>query len=175
MNEKNIPNFNIAEVGNRIKIVRGTIQQTDFATLFLLKQQDISKIERGKIKPPLELLFKISIHFGISLEWLITGQGKMHQANIGIAEIESIYGISRNDSISTGDLVTKTIDILKSNSVYSTALKSNIEAFHHAMNYEEENNKKTAELEKAVRELKKGLCAEPSDMNEENTGKRKAM
>lgn len=126
INEKNIPELNYIEIGNRIKMLRGKIQQVDFANLFSLKQQDISKIETAKVRPSLKLLLKISVHFNKSIEWLLTGQYEMSESQINpVFEPKLNY-------IKDADLISKTAKVLESNTVYSTVLKDIIVAYYEA-------------------------------------------
>lgn len=143
MNEKNIPELNFIEIGNRIKMLRGVMQQVDFATIFDLKQQDISKIETAKIKPSSELLLKIGVHFNKSIEWLLTGRDKIPESQAsGVSDNNSIY----QTKINIADLKAKTEIVLRSNTVYSTVLKDIIVAYYEATIYQEE----LAEKQKAL-------------------------
>jgi transcriptional regulator with XRE-family HTH domain len=70
----------IESICKRIKEVRrvkGLIQK-DFSSLLGIKRTTISGIERGAITPTLPHILTISEKLGVSLPWLLTGQGAMH-------------------------------------------------------------------------------------------------
>jgi len=72
MNDKKKSELDYAAIGKRLKFLRGNMQQLDFAELFGIKrQQDVSKMENGKLKPSLDILRKISLHFNRPIEWLL--------------------------------------------------------------------------------------------------------
>lgn len=64
-----------AQVGQRIRMVRGKLTQTEFAkVLGVYKQNYISRYERGRVPSP-DLLIKIADHGRVTLDWLLTGKG----------------------------------------------------------------------------------------------------
>ncbi len=66
--------FSPGQVGQRIRMVRGRLTQTDFAkVLGVYKQNYISRYERGRVPSP-ELLIKIADHGRVSIDWLLTGK-----------------------------------------------------------------------------------------------------
>lgn len=67
--------FSPAQVGQRIRMVRGKLTQTDFAkVLGVYKQNYISRYERGRVPSP-DLLIKISDYGKVTIDWLLTGKG----------------------------------------------------------------------------------------------------
>jgi len=60
-------------IGLRIRILRGDVRQQDFARELGLSQSQLSKVERGRIAPTLEVLLAISNRFGKSLDWIVRG------------------------------------------------------------------------------------------------------
>jgi len=70
--------FNLLEIGKRIKLVRGKLNQADFGRKLGLSQAKLSLLEAGRVKKPhAELLFKICMQSDppINLQWLVTGIG----------------------------------------------------------------------------------------------------
>jgi len=64
---------------SRIKKIRsdlGLIQEV-FAKGLEMKQDNYAKIETGKVKPTLKTLIILHNKYGINLNWLICGSGKM--------------------------------------------------------------------------------------------------
>lgn len=143
INEKNIPELNMNEIGARIKSLREDMKQAEFANLFNLEQQDISKIETGKIKPSTELLFKISVHFKKSMEWMLTGNDEVYESQAsGVFEHNPTYP----SKINIIDLKHKTDVVLRSNTPYSMALKDIILAYYEATICQEELEEKKKAL-----------------------------
>lgn len=64
-------------IGERLRKIRGGLRQSEFAALVGSSQSGISAYEKGQRKPDYETLMRVSKIFGISLEWLLTGEGNM--------------------------------------------------------------------------------------------------
>ena len=60
-------------LGAKIRHVRGTATQADFARQFGITRADVSKIERGEQRPTAELLYNICLRHHLSLEWMLSG------------------------------------------------------------------------------------------------------
>ena len=63
-------------VGSRIKKLRGTMLQEELATHLDVSQGHLSKIERGKIAPSLEMLILLSERFHKTIDWILRGEEK---------------------------------------------------------------------------------------------------
>jgi transcriptional regulator with XRE-family HTH domain len=63
-------------IGERLKQVRqkAGLKQKEMAALFGLKMPGYNRIERDKVKLTLDHLITLKKKFGISLDWLITGE-----------------------------------------------------------------------------------------------------
>ncbi|MHC1760430.1 MAG: helix-turn-helix domain-containing protein [Negativicutes bacterium] len=59
-------------IGNRLKNLRGKLSQTSFGEPIGYKYSYVKACEHGK-KPSLEYLFKVSQHYNVSFDWLLTG------------------------------------------------------------------------------------------------------
>ena len=161
--------------------------QKQLAELLNISPEDLSnRKRRGTLTKLIEIeAYKRNINF----DWIKTGEGDVietgtHESQTGhVAESVESYNAKPQPKIS--DLLHKTAMILESPTVFSTALKSNIEAFHYAMDCEDmlaeakqmqqESNKRIARLEADVTELKKGLSEGCSDTKNCPSGKEKAM
>lgn len=62
-------------IGNRLKQVRGKLSGEQFAAQFGLNAQTIYRYERGTRKPGTKFLQMVANKTGVSLEWLIAGDG----------------------------------------------------------------------------------------------------
>jgi transcriptional regulator with XRE-family HTH domain len=70
------------ELGAKIKQVRGAATQADFAKQFGITRADVSKIERGEVRPTAELLYNICLKRHLSMEWMLSG----HEPSINPAQ-----------------------------------------------------------------------------------------
>jgi transcriptional regulator with XRE-family HTH domain len=65
------------EVGRRLRELRGfDVTQEEFARRIGVSQNHLSTMERGKVEIGAEILLRISVEFGKSLEWLLTGEDR---------------------------------------------------------------------------------------------------
>ena len=71
-------------LGFKIKHVRGTATQADFAKQFGITRAEVSKIERGEVRPTAELLYNICLKHHLSLEWMLSG----HEPSLESAQEE---------------------------------------------------------------------------------------
>ena len=63
-------------VGRRIRELRGfDMTQEEFSRRIGISQNYLSTMEHGKVEIGAEILLRISLEFGKSLEWLLTGEG----------------------------------------------------------------------------------------------------
>jgi len=64
----------LAAIGRRLRQVRGfEISQIDFARRLGISQSQLSKYERGKAAPTAQVLRRLKDGFGVSVDWLLTG------------------------------------------------------------------------------------------------------
>ena len=65
----------LVTIGSRIKKLRGPILQEELAAHLNVSQGHLSKIERGKIAPSIEILILLSEKFRKSVDWILRGDG----------------------------------------------------------------------------------------------------
>jgi transcriptional regulator with XRE-family HTH domain len=65
----------LTAIGHRIRKIRGQILQEELCTYLHVTQGHLSKIERGKIAPSLEMLILLSDRFHQSVDWILRGEG----------------------------------------------------------------------------------------------------
>lgn len=65
----------LAAIGQRIRKIRGQILQEELCGYLNVTQGHLSKIERGKIAPSLEMLILLSDRFHRSIDWILRGEG----------------------------------------------------------------------------------------------------
>jgi DNA-binding XRE family transcriptional regulator len=67
--------IDLAAIGHRIRKIRGQLLQEELCTYLNVTQGHLSKIERGKIAPSLEMLILLSDRFHKSVDWILRGEG----------------------------------------------------------------------------------------------------
>jgi transcriptional regulator with XRE-family HTH domain len=73
MSRRNRPKRDLKEIGLRIRGLRGDTRQEEFASQLGVSQGQLSKVERGKVAPTLEILLGVATRFGKSLDWIVRG------------------------------------------------------------------------------------------------------
>jgi transcriptional regulator with XRE-family HTH domain len=73
MSHRNRSKLDLREIGLRIRGLRGNIRQEEFSSQLDVSQGQLSKVERGKVAPTLELLMGVADKFGKSLDWIVRG------------------------------------------------------------------------------------------------------
>ena len=66
----------LSGIGHRIKKIRGQILQEELCAYLNITQGHLSKIERGKTAPSLEMLILLSDRFHKSVDWILRGEGQ---------------------------------------------------------------------------------------------------
>jgi transcriptional regulator with XRE-family HTH domain len=68
--------LDLAVIGQRIREIRGfRFTQAQFGDMLGIGQTQLSKYELGQSVPTLELLLKLKIFSGKSIDWIVTGEG----------------------------------------------------------------------------------------------------
>lgn len=65
----------LTAIGSRIRKLRGAMLQEELAVYLDVSQGHLSKIERGKIAPSLQVLVLLSTKFHKTVDWIIRGEG----------------------------------------------------------------------------------------------------
>jgi len=70
-------------MNKRIKKIRLTLNlcQKDFAQLLETSQSNISKYERGEMKPTLDFLINLNEKLNVNLNWVLIGKGHIFIQN----------------------------------------------------------------------------------------------
>lgn len=76
MSDRRSSSLDLKAIGARVRALRGTVLQDEFAPKIGISQGQLSKIESGKMAPTLEMLVRLANRFGKSLDWIVTGQDK---------------------------------------------------------------------------------------------------
>ena len=62
-------------IGSRIRTIRGDVLQEELAAFLHIRQGQLSKIERGKSAPSIEVLLLLSERFHRTVDWILKGEG----------------------------------------------------------------------------------------------------
>ena len=73
MSSRNTSKPDLKAIGLRIRVLRGDMRQEDLALQLGVSQGQLSKVERGRIAPPLEVLLALANRFRKTLDWIVRG------------------------------------------------------------------------------------------------------
>ena len=65
-------------IGGRLRLARGSLSQKEFAKLFGVVTNTISRYERGERTPDADFIAQLSELMGVNPRWLILGEEPMH-------------------------------------------------------------------------------------------------
>jgi len=157
----------------------------ELASVLDISRQAINKARSANKIPP-SWFISVGEVAKVSIDWLVTGVGPMHRkesAEPGDTSAPSAdaFLTAPQEEFRMSDMLTKTAEVLESDTIYRTALASNINAFHQAVRSErtlarleerladlevkaEAMAQRMEELERENRELKRRL--EPPRQNQ---------
>ncbi len=89
---------NLAEVGKRLRTLRGDVSQESAAADAGVSQDMVSRCERGMAYPPPNYLFWIAARGYVTVDWILTGRNP-DQYSKAVADVQKKYGspLSTND------------------------------------------------------------------------------
>ncbi len=151
MSRKKYP-LNVNTLGGRLRTFRKTNNYTitNFSKLLDISQGSLSDIENNKTKPSANPVEKLVHKTDINIYWLFAGEGQMIRGD----EKGSLYNkVEPDEDPEIFELLSRTMEILKSNTDYSASLSANIRSFHHAV--KTENRLDTLEAE--IKSVKNGI------------------
>ncbi len=73
-----VEKLNQTTIGDRIRIIRGSLGQLEFAKEICIKRNTISGYESNNIIPSGKVLLKLYERFNANINWLLSGEGKPH-------------------------------------------------------------------------------------------------
>jgi hypothetical protein len=164
-----LPN-NFDDILGRLKLVFGVETDTDFARSMGFRQGAVSSAKQKQAIPP-AWITEVAVSKGVSADWLLTGEGEMRHL-LRSDEVAPQYLIQRPgrglrgsvegqtagssdelgdvENFDMGEVLAQTIDILNSKTVYTTAIVSNIKAFHRAITTEKKIEDMQEQLSQAL-------------------------
>lgn len=118
------------------------LKQADLAKIIGISKGSIQNYEAGML-PKGEHLIKLSEVLQCSTDWLLKGavveKEKGSEELYSVENFEDIGGVAESvieyeqNNQKMSDLLSKTAEILESETIYRYALTSNINAFHHSI------------------------------------------
>jgi len=126
--------YDSTDMIGRAIIAFGCDTLSQLADLFNISPQDLSNRKRKGTH--IRLIEKEAYKRNINYHWIKTGQGNMRSDN-NVAEPYTPYN-AKSSAPKISELLSKTAAVLESPTIFSSALKSNIDAFHHALHCEQQ-------------------------------------
>jgi len=125
-------------IGDRLKALRGDSSQGDFSQRIGFHKNTVGKYERGERTPDVDFLRTVCERLSVSPDWLLWGQGPMRRGESAPAAPQAtlLAVPPPEDDFKMTEMVTMTVEVLESETIYRTALASNIRAFHQAVRSE---------------------------------------
>jgi len=123
-------------IGDRLKALRGGLSQDEFSQRIGFHKNTIGNYERGERTPDVDFLRAVCEKLDISSEWLLWGKGSMHRGEATPAAAPATAQPPAEDDFKMSDMLTMTAEVLESDTIYRTALASNVRAFHQAVRSE---------------------------------------
>jgi transcriptional regulator with XRE-family HTH domain len=115
-------------LGDRLKKARGRVPQKEFAESLGIHLNTYRNYESGERSPDADFLGSVCSVYKVSPAWLLTGIGSMM--------VESGEEKKEGETFKISEMVEATVRILESETVYRSALASNIRAFDKAVQME---------------------------------------
>ncbi len=148
MNNQDIdltPTSNLDSLGTRLSSLLAMIglSQAEFARRLKVSQGFVSDVIRGIKKPGAEFLYAIKIEFGISIDWLLTGEGTLKgetQIDIPLLRMIQLQISIARKAILEKDVAAKSIMLLIQNNKLNEAVAdSEIKKFLDNVEHEVED------------------------------------
>jgi len=161
-------------IGVRIKAIRGSLSQKDFAIKIGAGQKSIHSWEVGHAAPGARSLEAIHRVFGVDIHWLLTGEGETYinkdREENNIPQVREPVEEYRIGAPRLGQAVDMLATILESgNDAFIQSLISHLIASKESINQMRRQNQQLSALQSELDDLRKRLAAleEKSRKNKE--------
>ncbi len=67
-------------LGDKLRMIRGSLTQTELAQILDCPQGYISRYEKGVVKPSIQFIYNMTKNFNVSLDWLLADEGDIYLA-----------------------------------------------------------------------------------------------
>ena len=162
-------------ISERIKLIRGSLSQSDFGAQIGVSQSAVQNYESGQI-PKGDVLQRIHQNFKVSIDWLLTGEGNpsiekeryggFKTGGIKLQDGEGLWGKTRHREVEGSHLtitefkpkegqaqgpllaaITGLSEIFDSNDpILIPAIQANIRAFQLSARREHDNTQQTQKI-----------------------------
>lgn len=152
-------------IGGRVRDLRKCehLTQKDFAKRLLVSQSYLSGIENNNEVPTSKLIKLICHEFGVSEEWLTSGQGEMYEA-VYENDKGTLADISNNALLKIMQLLSTKSNVQYGHSAYSLAGFADILAYSTLLS-EDEKLRYLAAIENFTMEFQRAVLAHVKDSN----------
>lgn len=123
-------------LGQRIRQLRGEESQDSFSNRLNINKNTLGFYERDERTPNAIFVADICKQERISTDWLLYGEGPMRRGESAAEVAQAVPAPQPEEDWKMSDMLTKTAEVLESDTIYRTALASNINAFHQAVRSE---------------------------------------
>lgn len=79
-------------VGSRMRFLRGTVSQDEFASHLGVHKETIGKYERDKISPGADVLTRLRLERQVDINWLLTGDGSAFANSTADIDADALAG-----------------------------------------------------------------------------------
>lgn len=162
---------------DRLKDATNTKSDTAFAKALGLRQSSVSGAKkRGQIPPTWGV--QVAEMTGASLDWLLLGESGQPLCRVNRtatskskgedAQVKQGAMAGDGPDFNTAEIISKTIEILESKTVFTTAIVSNIEAFHEAIQMKHEMQRFKVEMQTETAKMINDIHKEVDQLRQEN-------
>jgi hypothetical protein len=141
----------------RIKEIKNLHTDTQVAEVLGITKNNLYAF-KNRNTLPVKHIHTFCSREGIRFEYIVDGTMPVYDKEVSAPISEAQQPYSANHK--TSDLLIKTASVLESTTVFSGALKSNIEAFHTAIRFEAElddANRKINDLQNKMKDIESRL------------------
>ncbi|GAU08109.1 helix-turn-helix domain-containing protein [Desulfoplanes formicivorans] len=154
------------------------ITQKELAKKIGVVPNSVQNYEGGTF-PKGDVVAKIAEALNVSTDWLLSGKEELAPYGTGgdsgainndtAPEHERVAKtLEDGQDFNTAEIISKTIEILESKTVFTTAIVSNIEAFHEAIQMKKELQKFKAEMQTETAKMFNDIRKEVAKLRQEN-------
>lgn len=151
----------LLDIINRIKDIKHLRSDAQVAKVLQITRNDLYGFKRRGTVPH-DALHIFCTNEGMRIDYILNGTLPVFESETSaIAESKAPYN-ANSIAPKISELLTKTAAVLESPTIFSSALKSNIEAFHTAVTCEQQLAvalKRIDDLEEHVKQIEKRLPA----------------
>jgi|GEM_PF-2686331 len=159
-------------ISERLKMVRGSVSQAEFAAIFGVGTNTIYRYESGKNPPDTDFIIKVCEKFNINPSWLLFGEEPKHRREKRKAEAEETSADQTlEEDINIQQLLNMTAKVLLSDTIYRPALAANIKAFNRSIEIEMDNRELRSRLER----IEEKMVALEERLGGEKKGRRRII